>query len=67
MSTPVLTRIAAVLGRLAAAKPVRASIIAAAAVLLAATLGFLYYKTQGVALKRYNDALVMLLRRERQR
>jgi signal transduction histidine kinase len=60
MSTPLLTRSAAVLRRLAAAKPVRASIIAAIAVLLAATLGFLYYKTQGVALKRYNDALVML-------
>jgi signal transduction histidine kinase len=60
MSAPVLTRIAAVLRRLAAARPVRASIVAATAVLLAATLGFLYFKTQGVALKRYNDALVML-------
>ena len=60
MNTPVLERIAAVLRRLSAARPVRVSIVAAAAVLLAATLGFLYYKTQGVALKRYNDALVML-------
>jgi signal transduction histidine kinase len=60
MNAPVPTRIAAVLRRLSAAKPVRASIVAAVAVLLAATLGFLYFKTQGIAVKRYNDALVML-------
>jgi len=38
----------------------RASFVAAAAVLLAATLGFLYYKTQGTEPNRYNEVLALL-------
>lgn len=60
MSAPALTKVTALLRRLATARPLRASFIAAAAVVLAATLGFLYYKTQGTGLKRHNEVLGML-------
>jgi len=60
MSAPGLTGIAALLRRASAAKPMRASFVAAAAVLLAATLGFLYYKTQGTEPNRYNEVLALL-------
>ena len=60
MSAPVLTRINALARRLSAAKPMRASLVALAALVLAATLGFLFYKTQGTELTHYNAVLTML-------
>jgi len=60
MSAPGLSTITAALRRLTAAKPVPGSLVAAIAVVLAVTLGFLYYKTQGTGLKRHNEVLTLL-------
>lgn len=54
------TTIKSALRRLTAAKPVHASLVVAAAIVLAATLGFLYYKTQPTGLTRHNEALSLL-------
>jgi len=60
MSTAGFTAITSALRRLTAAKPVHASLVVAAAIVLAATLGFLYYKTQPTGLTRHNEALSLL-------
>src|SRR5690242_12494930 len=43
-----------------ARRPVRRSLFVAACVLLAAILGYLYYKTQGVDIKRASEVLAAL-------
>ena len=48
------------LPRMLAAKFARRALLAAGTVALAATLGFLYYKTQGADFKRQNEALGLL-------
>jgi len=60
MSAAGLTTISTALRRLTAAKPVHGSVVAAIAVVLAATLGFLYYKTQVTGLQRHNEVLTLL-------
>lgn len=60
MSAAGFTTITSALRRLTAAKPVHASLVVAAAIVLAATLGFLYYKTQPTGLTRHNEALSLL-------
>jgi signal transduction histidine kinase len=60
MSAVGLTTITTALRRLTAAKPVHGSVVAAMAVVLAATLGFLYYKTEAAGLKRHNEVLTLL-------
>jgi len=60
MRTPGLTTLAAALRAIRAATPLRASLLAAIAVALAAVLGYLYYKTQGTGFKRHNEVLGLL-------
>lgn len=48
------------LQRILAVKAARQGLIAAACVVLAALLGFLYFKTQGTDIKRGNEVLAML-------
>jgi two-component system, NtrC family, sensor kinase len=56
----LISTITSALRRLTAAKPVRGSVVGAIAVVLAATLGFLYYKTQATGLARHNEVLALL-------
>jgi two-component system, NtrC family, sensor kinase len=60
MSAPGLTTITTALRRLTAAKPVHGSVVAAIAVVLAVTLGFLSYKTLGPGLTQHNEVLTLL-------
>lgn len=60
MNAPGLTTITTALRRVNAAKPVHGFFVAAIAVVLAATLGFLYYKTQPTELNRHNEVLTLL-------
>ena len=60
MNAPGLTTITTALRRVNAAKPVHGSFVAAIAVVLAATLGFLYYKTQPTELTQHNAVLTLL-------
>ncbi len=60
MSAAGLSTLSTALKRLTAAKPVPGRVVAAIAVLLAATLGFLYYKTQATGLKQHNQVLTLL-------
>ena len=59
MSAPGLTRISSVLRRIRAAKTVRGSLIVAIAMVLAAALGYLYFKTQSSDFKRHNEVLAL--------
>ena len=52
--------VAAMLQRFLAVKSARWVLVAAAAALLVAVLGFLYFKTQGADIKRKNEALALL-------
>lgn len=60
MSAIRVSAFTAALRRLNAAKPVSGPLVAAIAVVLAATLGFLYYKTQETGLTRHNEVLGLL-------
>jgi len=60
MSAAGLTTLSTALKRLTAAKPVPGWVVAAIAVVLVATLGFLYYKTQATGLKQHNEVLTLL-------
>lgn len=60
MSAPPLSAVTTALKRLTAARPLPGLLVAAIAVVLAATLGFLYYKTQATGLKRHNEVLALL-------
>lgn len=60
MNAPDLTSLSAAVKHLATAKPVPQPIIVAIAIVLAATLGFLFYKTQATTLQRHNEVLALL-------
>jgi len=60
MRAPGLTTITTALRRIRAVTPLRGSLIAVIAVVLAAILGYLYYKTQGTGFKRHNEVLGLL-------
>lgn len=60
MSAPGLLTITTALRRLTAAKPVHGSLVAAIAVVLAATLGFLTYKTLAPGLTQHHEVLTLL-------
>jgi len=60
MSAASLSRIPTALRRVAGARLVRSGLVAVTAVILVATLGFLYYKTQATGLKRHHDVLTLL-------
>ena len=60
MSAARFSKITNALRRAAAAKLVRLSLVAVAAVILVTTLGFLYYKSQAAGLKRHHDVLTLL-------
>lgn len=60
MNAPRFASISAALGRLTSARPLPNALVAAIAVVLAATLGFLYYKTHVTGLSRHNEVLALL-------